>query len=384
MRQSAILALLAALLLAPGPRLHAAPPPDPTASAGALVAQAAMGILKVDCNVPGATVLIDGKEIGVTPLMTAYEAGKYEIVVQMEGYEAYEGDLVIPADKKVVVSAEIELVAGTVVLNVKPEGATVLLDGEEQGTSPGVTLDLVSPGTHQLTVTKDGYTTFEKEITLSKRQEMTLTITLEPNSGVLVVNSVPDGAAVYASGEALGETPLRKPDMPSGLHSLRLTSDGRADAFLTVDVRLGEETSVNHVFKKDIGGLRVLPNPEDAMVIFDRYPLGKGEQNLDSVEPGVHKLRLTAPRHLDYYEDVLVKDGKTTTVRATLTATGAGGSTGPRIRKPTGDGKGKKAAPVIIAIAGAVTAGTVIAIAAANTEGPEPDLPPTDFLFQLP
>jgi len=146
-------------------------------------------------------------------------------------------------------------------------------------------------------------------------------------------------------------------------------------------VRLGEETSVNHVFKKDSGGLRVLPEPSDSLVIFDRYPLGKGEMTLETLEPGVHKLRLTAPKHLDYYEDVLVKAGKTTTVRASLTPTGSGGG-GTRIKKPKGDAK--KAAPVIIAIVGAVTAGTVIGIAAANSEGPEPDLPPTDYVFQLP
>jgi len=381
MRRTAILAMFAALILVPGTWLHAAPTTPP--EAGPLTAQAgSMGILKVDSNVPGAAVLIDGQEVGVTPLMTAYEAGTYQIEIQMLGYEPHKQKLVIPADKKVVVRAELELVAGTVVLNIKPDGCTVELDGEDQGTSPDVSLDLVSPGSHSLRVTKDGYETFEQTFELKKRQELTLTIALEANSGVLVVNSVPDGAKVFADGDPLGATPLRKPDMPSGLHSLRLTSDGRADAFLTVDVRLGEETSVNHVFKKEFGGLKVIPEPTDSKVVFDRYPLGKGEINLETVEPGVHKLRLSAPKHLDYYEDVLVKAGKTTTVRASLTPTGAPGDTGPRIKKPKGNPK--KAVPVVIAIVGAVTTGTVIAIAAANTEGPEPDLPPTDYLFQLP
>lgn len=388
MRHTAILALATFLLLAPGTRLHAAPvsgvPPDSPATSGPLTAQAEeMGIIKVTCNVPGAAVLIDGTEVGITPLMTAFTAGSYKLVIQMLGYESYESDLMIPADKKVVITAELELVAGTIVLNIKPAGAAVELDGVDQGTSPDVSLDLVSPGEHVLKVTKDGYTAYEQPLTLARRQEITLTITLEANSGVLVVNSVPDGAAVFADGDTLGETPLREPSMSSGLHSLRLTSEGRADAFLTVDVRLGEETSVNHVFKRDPGGLRVLPEPSDAAVIFDRYPLGRGEMNLETIEPGVHKLRLTAPRHLDYYEDVLVKAGKTTTVRASLTPTGSGGGTGGTgIRKPGGNAK--KAAPVIIAIAGALTAGTVVAIAAANTEGPEPDLPPTDYVFRLP
>ena len=137
---------------------------------------------------------------------------------------------------------------------------------------------------------------------------------------------------------------------------------------------------MNHVFKKDSGGLKVIPSPEEAEVLIDRYPLGSGEQTVEAVEPGVHKLRLTAPQHLDYYEDVLVKTGKTSTVRANLTPTSGAVTDRPGIK--TGDGK--KKAPIIIAIVGAVTAGTVIAIAAANTEGPEPDLPPTDFVFQLP
>ncbi len=352
-------------------------------SAGPRLAQGAQGILKVTCNVDGATVLIDGAEVGQTPLMLARDAGTFQIEVTQHGYSTFAESLEVPAGKKVVVRAEIEFIAGTVVLDIEQEGATVVLDGDEVGTTPEIRgLDVVLPGEHTLVVRKDAHETWEQTFTIQSKQQVTLTISLSANAAVVVVDSTPIGAHVFGpNGEDLGVTPMRKPDMAAGLHTLRLSATGYADAFVSVNVVRGETTSVQHEFTEQSGTLKVVPDPATAQVVFDRYSLGFGEQRLEAVTPGVHQLTIKAPNYMDYTEDVLVQEGRTTTVRPQLafldTTRGNGG-----IKKP---GLKDKRVPVVIAIVGGVTAGTVIAIAAAASREPlEPDPPVTDIAFQLP
>jgi hypothetical protein len=366
----AILALLAAL------SAHAEP--------GPLLAQAGpMGILKVECNVEGAEVLVDGAPVGVTPLMTAIAAGDHQLEIRMDGYARHSQALTVPADKKVLVQTELEYIAGTIIVMANPTGATVTLDGVEKGTTPGVLLENIDPGKHTVTITKAGYRTATENISLAKGQELTLNVALEATAGLLLVTTVPAGASVYSDGNLLGATPLEKADMPIGLHTLRLTASAYADAFVSVDIVLGEEAAVDHVFSTEIGGLKIVPDPEDATVSVDSYPVGTGRQKLEAIEPGVHKVVVSATDFLDYSEDVLVHKDRTQTVRANLapTALTDGSST-------TGGGSSagaaKKKAPVIVAIIGAVATGTVIAIAAATTEGDEPQAPYTDYVFQLP
>lgn len=365
------------LLLATAWSAHGSPDP----LGGALLAQAGgMGILKVDCNVEGAAVSLDGNSVGVTPLLAAVAAGEHQLEIASPGYGAHTEILSIPADKKVVVRAQLEWIAAKIMFDVRPDGATVELDGVEVGTTPDVLLDLVAPGTHRLVVSKSGYEAYSQKLALAPTQEITVTVSLQATAGLLRVTTEPAGASVWSDQALLGMTPLEKPDMPVGLHTLRLTSEGLADKFVSVDIVLGEEAEIDHVFSAEGGSLKIIPTPEDARISVDKYVLGSGRQEIEALEPGVHRVVVTSIDYLDFSEDVLVHQGRTQTVRATLDPTALAAINGNG-KKPTG---GNKKAPIVVAIVGAVTTGTIIAIAAASADGSEPTLPETDFTFQLP
>lgn len=382
MRRTAHLVRLAALPLI-GVVLFLATTARGETAGGPLLAQAAQGILKITCNEDGATVRLDGAEVGQTPVMLARDAGSYQLEVTKHGYSVFSQDLEVPAGKKVVVRAEIEFVAGTVQLDIEQDGATVVLDGDEVGTTPEVrSLAVVLPGEHTLVVRKDAHETWEQTFSIESKQQLTLTISLSANAAVLMVDSIPIGAHVYGTnGETLGVTPMRKGDMAAGLHTLRLSAKGYADAFVSVNVERGQTTSVDHEFTEASGTLRVVPDPATAQVSIDRYSLGFGEQKLAAVSPGIHQLTIKAPNYLEHTEDVLVQEGRTTTVRPQLAFLDTEGDNGG-ITKP---GTRNKKVPIVIAIVGGVTAGTVIAIAAAASYEPVEPMPPTtDIAFQLP
>ncbi len=360
--------------------LAALPRPADAAGPEALapLAQATQGILKVTANVEGATVLIDGAEIGAVPLMTAHPAGDYEITVTAPGYDPFVKTISVTANKKVVVKASLEYNAGSIALTVSPDGASVMLDGELVGTTPDVDLSVVHAGSHKLIITKPGFDPYARTVTVERRRELAIDVALEANAGVLIVETKPAGASIHIDGEWVGSTPLTSVEIPLGLHNLRLTLDGYADKIFAANVELGEETRIEHAFREERGGLKISPTPPDAEITLDHYPLGSGEMELTSLEPGVHTVRLSAPGYMDYSEEVLIKEGKTTTLRTAMVQGGVTSSGGVKA------GGNKKAAPVVVAIVGAVTTGTIIAIAASSAEGTEPPQPTTDYVFELP
>jgi outer membrane receptor for ferrienterochelin and colicins len=102
--------------------------------------------VKVDSAPPGATVYIDRKElgpVGVTPWNAKLKNGDYLIIVELEGYQ--------PAEKRIKVARTRKLQESFIPLIKKLDppridvradadknmfGATVFLDGQNQGTAP--------------------------------------------------------------------------------------------------------------------------------------------------------------------------------------------------------------------------------------------------------
>jgi hypothetical protein len=64
-----------------------------------------LGTLMVTANVEGALVLLDGEELGTTPLSEIYmETGDHEIVVQKEGYPDFKDSVTVVSGKQATVN----------------------------------------------------------------------------------------------------------------------------------------------------------------------------------------------------------------------------------------------------------------------------------------
>jgi hypothetical protein len=84
----------------------------------------------------------------------------------------------------------------------RPPGASITVDGKQLGTSPA-TLSL-SPGAHEVTITKDRYATVTQNVKVPGNVD----IDLRRPSLALQVTSMPTGAAVTVAGLPKGKTPL--------------------------------------------------------------------------------------------------------------------------------------------------------------------------------
>ena len=121
---------------------------------------ASPGSLEVESSPSNAQVSLNGQVRGTTPLkLKDLPAGKYEIRVELPGYDRAEESVEIAAGSLVTRSYDLATSQGGMELNVYPAGVTVYMDGKEVGkVEPGegktqtklIRLGNLSPGTYTI------------------------------------------------------------------------------------------------------------------------------------------------------------------------------------------------------------------------------------------
>ena len=135
------------------------------------------GQLEVLSTPPEATVLLDGKEVGTTPLvLPGVDAGKHVLQLRRKGHVTARREVVLGADEPRR-SINVTLVrAGVIVVTSDPAGAAVLLDGKVAGRTPARLS--VEPGDHQVGLTRDGRDPDSRTVTVGEGKEVAVTVQL--------------------------------------------------------------------------------------------------------------------------------------------------------------------------------------------------------------
>jgi hypothetical protein len=131
----------------------------------------------------------------------------------------------------------------------------VFLDGSSLGRAPVDRNDL-DPGKHYVSVHRDGYTDFKREIMLVENQAVTLVADLSA-TGSLRILSTPEGAEVRLDGELIGRTPVIH-DASAGDHVVEFRLKGYFDHKETMKADGGREK----VFSVDLKLIPTGPSPE--------------------------------------------------------------------------------------------------------------------------
>jgi len=168
---------------APAPRTESrtpapeAPTPAPKAPQAPLASQN-VGRLLLRTTPSGASVTVDGVARGVTPLaLRDLELGSRTITVTRPGYIAEDHRVVLTAARP---SRSLELrlasasaaagrsgetspkpaaATGTLVVESRPSGAAVVIDGKPRGTTP-LTIDALAPGDYRVSLSLAGFQAF--------------------------------------------------------------------------------------------------------------------------------------------------------------------------------------------------------------------------------
>ncbi len=184
-----------------------------------------IGHLRVESNVAGAVVSVDGIDVATTPLSEPLElgSGSHAIGVRAPGYLGVTRDVsiagTVDASLAVELRREVEP-RGTLRIASTLPGVTVRLDGREVGTTPlGATFP-VPAGDHDVTGTRAGYLADARRVHVDEGAEVEVTLAVAPD---------PDAPA-----ETLSPLELSLPDAPA-----LVRVDGEPVVGTSVRVRIG-------------------------------------------------------------------------------------------------------------------------------------------------
>jgi hypothetical protein len=219
------------------------------------------GSLRVISNEPEVEIYVDGEDKGKAPItMNDTRPGEHIIGARKKGFKAQEQTVRVASNENAIVSFRMEVAppdrphAGLKVQSTIPN-AEVFLDGSSLGRAPVDRADL-DPGKHYVSVHRDGYSDFKREIVLQENQAVTLVADLSA-SGSLRILSTPEGAEVRLDGELIGRTPVVH-DASAGDHVVEFRLKGFYDHKETMKADGGREK----VFSVDLKLIPTGPSPE--------------------------------------------------------------------------------------------------------------------------
>ncbi len=201
--------------------------------------------------------------------------------------------------------------AATLVVDSRPQGAEVYLDGRLQGRTP-LALS-VNPGRHEVEVRLAGYQPYRATVNPrpGERVQLFAQLSPEPRQGTLSVASTPSGAEVYVDGRFLGRAPLRV-SLEAGLHEVRVVAPGHAEYRAQVEVRPGESVRL-YVELVPVRAVLELYLNVEARVFLDGEEVGvaKGGYLRLEVPLGEHELTLVAKGYRTLVQTVRVSGSQT-------------------------------------------------------------------------
>ena len=253
-------------------------------------------LLDVASTPEGATILLDGREIGHTDMTGArIPGGGATLRLELAGYAPQElrvrkGD----APLRVVLAPA----PFTVQVVTDPPGAEALLNGVPQGRTPLKNLQVPGNSSQELVLRLKDY--MEWTQTLDKETPLPVVIKLDPLTTSVRINTNPPGAEVLINGNRVGVTPIPKVAIPTEGEQrlvLRLKNHQEWQGVLRPGRGLPDP-----IFLAPLAaGIKVRTEPAGGTVYLDGRKVGVAPlANLPVPATGTHTLRVTREGYEDW------------------------------------------------------------------------------------
>ena len=187
-----------------------------------------LGSLRVITNVPGAIIILDGTDIGVSPAAKGGLApGEHVVVAQATGYEPVEQTVTVVAGRERVVSVRFTTAStdvARILIRANVPDASISIDGEDYG-APPVTIEPAELGTHTVVVRAAGYREVRRTCSVSPARNCEIYAELFPLGVPVRIEANTPDAQLFVDGELRGPMPWEG-DLPEGSHRIEVRAEG--------------------------------------------------------------------------------------------------------------------------------------------------------------
>jgi hypothetical protein len=222
--------------------------------------EARIGTIRVEGAAHGAHVEVDGLEVGIMPLKEAVRvaSGTRIVTVIATGYAPFRTEVVVAGKVEVPVAVSLvptEAKLAHLEVRVNVPGAEVRLAAQPVGITPIPAALAVLPGMYEVIVSRSGYTTERRSVTLGDGATGKLDVSLRESAdgpkGSIVLRVSEPSPVVFIDGDARG--PQLTLALPPGVHALRVEHAGFLPFRRELDLVAGAEQTVR---------VRLLPTAE--------------------------------------------------------------------------------------------------------------------------
>ncbi|MBQ9337622.1 MAG: PEGA domain-containing protein [Lentisphaeria bacterium] len=254
-----------------------------------------------------AEVEFEGKKLGQTPIVIPdLRHGQYKAELYRHGYSRQTASWTINSAVPKLVDINLDSNVGLLVLDSKPSGAEVFLDGKPVGRTP--LKEQVEEGKHSIEVRKNGYNpAFQTVQITSKTTVKVPAIVLDYKKGSIKITSSPSGAQITINGTPYGDTPFKLPDLKPGNYEIRLEKAGFDPAERTVKLPPGEHLDLKFNLDSNTGGVDIVTQPAGLTLYLDGKKIGISEKDPENrsvskiyqvrnLSMGEHKLTIAHKR----------------------------------------------------------------------------------------
>jgi formylglycine-generating enzyme required for sulfatase activity len=185
----------------------------------------AWAMIGLSTNPAGATVTVDGIDVGQTPLNAEVLSGAHDVLVKLPAHKAWTNKLnVVARADQTLPLITLEAADGLVLLRTTPSGANVTVDGSFKGQTP-LELSLKPGATHNVVFFLNGYAEARRQVRTSAAEESSVAVSLEPITTSVFISATPADADVYINGELKGKANQNLPLLAAN-QTIEVRKDG--------------------------------------------------------------------------------------------------------------------------------------------------------------
>ncbi|MGK5087858.1 PEGA domain-containing protein [Bdellovibrionota bacterium FG-2] len=211
------------------------------------------GTVKISSLPNGASVLIDGRGWGLTPVQVngQLSPGLHTLSLSHPSFEEVDEQFIVTPGKTVKLEKVLMKASGSLRVASEPPGAVVLVDGKPEGPTPTHEIKVEAGTKVRVELLHPEAERFSQEVEVGKHDTKNLNINLPLKPSHLALITTPpgtsvrvDGRAILNSGRSPVITPIAELAIEAGNHDISFEKDGYRPETINVSLRGGERRTI--------------------------------------------------------------------------------------------------------------------------------------------